>query len=371
LGESLNKEQDALNDLHQKCSEEKALRSEILATKFKVNRLESASALLSDVAFESCPQCGTNTATLNRGEDQCGLCGAVSDPTSNPNAFRATTAQQDLNARLIDIEASISQREKAIKKQVKRVESLAEEKALLDRDLSLELHTYDSAFVSETRSLERALASLDQRLVGLRRDARIPLALRRYEDEASTHQAEVNRLRQEIVYERNKLGSKESIVEDLETYFFEALFTVGFPGLTRRDRISISRRSWMPYILPESDESLAYTFAGAGSGGKKTLFNVCYALAVHRLASEKGLPLPRFLIIDSPMKNIGTEVNKDIFLALYAYLYDQAVDSLKETQFVILDSEMAEPAVEVDFRDRLMVLDDPEHPPLIPYYKGH
>ena len=127
----------------------------------------------------------------------------------------------------------------------------------------------------------------------------------------------------------------------------------------------------MPYILPESDESLAYTFAGAGSGGKKTLFNVCYALAVHRLASEKGLPLPRFLIIDSPMKNIGTEVNKDIFLALYAYLYDQAVDSLKETQFVILDSEMAEPAVEVDFRDRLMVLDDPEHPPLIPYYKGH
>jgi hypothetical protein len=62
------------------------------------------------------------------------------------------------------------------------------------------------------------------------------------------------------------------------------------------------------------------------------------------------------------MKNIGTEVNKDIFLALYAYLYDQAVDSLKETQFVILDSEMAEPAVEVDFRDRLMVLDDTEHP---------
>jgi hypothetical protein len=39
------------------------------------------------------------------------------------------------------------------------------------------------------------------------------------------------------------------------------------------------------------------------------------------LAEELDLPLHLFLIIDSPIKNIGTEVNKDIFIAFYKHLY--------------------------------------------------
>ena len=81
-------------------------------------------------------------------------------------------------------------------------------------------------------------------------------------------------------------------------------------------------------ILAGDDDALQYDFQGAGSGGKKTLFNVCYAVALHRLAEEFNLPLPTFLTIDSPMKNIGNDVNKDIFLALYRYIYSLAADSL-------------------------------------------
>jgi hypothetical protein len=71
------------------------------------------------------------------------------------------------------------------------------------------------------------------------------------------------------------------------------------------------------------------------------------------------------------MKNIGTEVNKDIFLAMHRYLYSMAAGPLAETQLVIFDSEMAHPAENLDFKERLMLDDDPEHPPLIPYYHGH
>jgi hypothetical protein len=127
----------------------------------------------------------------------------------------------------------------------------------------------------------------------------------------------------------------------------------------------------MPYILPKGDESLAYNFFGAGSGGKKTLFNVCYGVALHRVSEELGLPLPTFLIIDSPMKNIGTEVNRNIFMAFYEYLYGLAAGPLKQTQFVIVDTELSTPSAAIDFSERLMSPDDPEHPPLIPYYSGH
>jgi hypothetical protein len=367
LGEQIAAEEQALSDLQTKLTEEQALRSEILATKFKLTRLESASALLSDVTFDECPQCGTPVNQLTRQSDVCSLCGTPSAAAAKPDVFRASATQRDLDARLIDVEASISHREKARRKQSRSVDELRMKKAALDR----ELYSYDSAFLSQSRSLERRLATLDERLVGLAKDARIPEALEAYEKRADEHQREATRLRREIKTEREKLGDKETIVEKLENYFFEALRTVGFPGLTERDRIHLNRRTWIPFILPEGDESLAYSFSGAGSGGKKTLFNVCYALALHRLASERDLPLPTFLMIDSPMKNIGTDVNRDIFRAVYAYLYKLAVGPLNDTEFVIFDSEMAAPTIGLSFKDRLMNLDDPEHPPLIPYYKGH
>ena len=127
----------------------------------------------------------------------------------------------------------------------------------------------------------------------------------------------------------------------------------------------------MAYIWPGGDESLAYTLSGAGSGGKKTLFNICYAVALHRLVEELNLPLPKFVIIDSPMKNIGTEVNKDIFVAFYNYVYHLLTTSMSETQLVIIDTELSAPTVPLDFTERLMIAGNAAHPPLIPYYSGH
>ena len=127
----------------------------------------------------------------------------------------------------------------------------------------------------------------------------------------------------------------------------------------------------MAYIYPHGDESLSYTLSGAGSGGKKTLFNICYAIALHRLTEELGLPLPPFVIIDSPMKNIGTEVNKDIFIAFYNHLYGLLSSTMSKTQVIIIDTELSAPTMPLDFTERLMIAGSSEHPPLIPYYSGH
>ena len=76
-------------------------------------------------------------------------------------------------------------------------------------------------------------------------------------------------------------------------------------------------------------------------------------------------------MIDSPMKNIGNDVNKDIFLSLHKYIYVLSTSDLSRTQLIIADTDMASAPSGVDVRDRLMIAGDLDHPPLIPYYSGH
>jgi hypothetical protein len=128
----------------------------------------------------------------------------------------------------------------------------------------------------------------------------------------------------------------------------------------------------VPFVWPKGDESLRWSFANAGSGGKKTLFKVCYALAVHTVATVNELPLPEFLIVDTPMKNIGEEVNEDLFRSFYGYLYDLAAGPLNGTQFIVVDKEYYGPPEEhgISVFERFMTPSDPDHPPLISYYRG-
>lgn len=361
----------ALSSLDEFIAQEKSLKAELLSTKFRLKRLGTATSLMSDVEFTSCPRCGTPVTDLHHAEGECVLCGASDSADKRIPALAASADQTDLDARLVEIEQSLTIRIKERSRQVRQLDQATAQKAMLDDRLNSELRTYDSAFLSQARALERQIATLQQELVGLRRDARIPEALAHMELEAEQHGLNASRIRRSLAEEKEKLSAQSVLIEKLEAYFYEALREAGFPSLVPSDTVFINRRSWLAYIQPGGDEALQYDFFGAGSGGKKTLFNVCYAVAFHRLAEEYNLALPTFLMIDSPMKNIGNDVNKDIFLALYQYIYGLSATVLNETQLIIADTDIATPPAGMDFKERLMIAGDPEHPPLIPYYSGH
>jgi hypothetical protein len=336
-----------------------------------LKRLATATSILSDVEFSNCPRCGTELETLHRELNQCVLCAAPNAASKRVGVVGASPDQADLDARLAEIEQSISLRTKARDRQSRALDVAVYRKTVLDDRLNRELKTYDSAFLSQARALERDVATLQQELVGLRRDARVPDSLQRMEAEADQHTVMAGKIRREIIAEKEKLSERSGLITTLETYFYEALRAAHFPSLTSDDSVFINRRNWLAYIQPGGDATLQYDFSGAGSGGKKTLFNVCYAVALHRLAEQFNLPLPTFLMIDSPMKNIGNDVNKGVFLALYHYIYSLALDGLAETQLIIADTDIASPPPEITFKARLMIAGDPNNPPLIPYYSGH
>lgn len=270
-----------------------------------------------------------------------------------------------------ELSESIERAKKAVRRQQSGVDQLRQEKVQLDRRLVEELRDYDSAFVAQTRKVDREVATLEERVRNLERLQKLPEAIERLLRDADQLRADEERIRREIQEERAGLTDPHTVIQDLEKAFLESLIAVGVPGVAEDDKVIIDRRTWIPAILEAGIEDQAWDFYSTGSGGKKTLLNVCYALALHKVAVDRNRPLPTFLIIDTPMKNIGEGVNRDVFVSFYRHLYGLVHGPLQNTQIIIIDKEFITPdPVDIELEERYMTPDDDEHPPLITYYRG-
>ena len=150
--------------------------------------------------------------------------------------------------------------------------------------------------------------------------------------------------------------------------FKQIMLTVGFPGVSDEDEVIIDPRNWKPMVVHGEQE---WGFWDTGSGGKKTLFNVCYALAVHSVARKRGLPIPTILIIDSPTKNISEDENPDLVRSLYAEIYRLAMaDDGEQMQFLLIDSDLVQPEDELPGYSERRMAGVPDAPSLISYYRG-
>lgn len=372
LNETLRKEEEALFDLKSQLNVEKSLRAEIVSTKFKLAKATEASLVLSGVSFECCPNCGSDINPQPTNHEQCPLCKHTSLETEQPSFDQSEMIRKDLTSRLNDITESIERHSLALKIQERRVRAQRKDKSSLDVRLMEELDVYDSSYLSHARETERRVAMLEERIRGIDKIASMANAINKLHEEADKIHLVIERIKREIEDETKNLTTARDYITDLEKTYLEILNRVGVPGVTEEDKVNINLKTWVPSIQAGGDQALTYSFYNAGSGGKKTLLNVCYALSVHKVAAENSLPLPTYLIIDSPMKNIGEDVNRDLFVSFYQLLYKLSRGPLRNTQFIIIDKEYISPnePEEFDIIERFMTPDDPDNPPLISYYRG-
>jgi hypothetical protein len=144
------------------------------------------------------------------------------------------------------------------------------------------------------------------------------------------------------------------------------MLSVSFPGVSGDDEVVIDPRNWMPKVVHGDQE---WSFWDTGSGGKKTLFNVCYALAVHAVALGRGLPVPNLLIIDSPTKNISEDENPDLVRSLYQEIYRFAAGEYgDDLQLLLIDSDLVAPTEVIESFTARRMAGEPDAPSLIPYY---
>lgn len=366
----LSQEETAVEDLKLRIEEQTSLRSELLSSKFKLARSVSIANILNNVKFDICPQCGSGVSYKVVKENECYLCHNEIKNSGNNQFPQIESLRLDIDSRIDDLENSISIHKKSYSKQSRLVEKLVETKKNLDRRLDEELKNYDSAYIANFRQVDREIATLEERLKSQQRTKELPNEVERLEKKAATLNGEISLLNQRINEERGKLIKADILIKELEEIFKDTLVKVGFPGVDEKDTVYINRSTWNVMVIPHGNKDQKWDFENAGSGGKKTLYNVCYILAVHQLAESNNLPLPNLLIIDTPMKNIGEDVNEEIFQKFYEHLYSLAAGPLSKTHFIIIDKDYILPVEEIDLYDRYMTPDDPSNPPLIPYYTG-
>lgn len=368
LGDEITSVRKAFDESKDAVEEQRALRAELITAKVKAERAHEAVAVLEGVEYDRCPSCGSDISKRQAPTDRCRLCDTPDADATKETPLELEALRRDLNERIDQLADSVARRDREREKTDRQLKQLVSKKMALDGQLQQELSRYDSAFVESLRAVDREAATLSERIKSLQQLQKMPQAIDELEEQAGSLQGQIDRLRTMIGQERERLRAADESLAAIASEFKDVMLAVSFPGVSASDEIVIDPRNWKPIVVHGQQE---WSFWDTGSGGKKTLFNVCYALAIHAVAARLGLPVPGVLVIDSPTKNISDDENPELVRKLYDEIYRIALGHDGQTvQFLLIDSDLVAPQVAVpDFRERRMA-GEVDAPSLIPYYVG-
>ncbi|GAB6265969.1 MAG: hypothetical protein STSR0001_14150 [Methanothrix sp.] len=368
LGATIESLLQAVAESKELIAEQRALRAELITAKVKAERVDRAKRILEGVQYCRCPECGDDVSDRPHNDIRCRLCGNTHTVDAKVTSSELEALRRDLNERIDQITDSIKRREYELGRTERQLEQAQRQKGSLDEQLQEELARYDSAFVESIRGTEMEIATLVERIAFLQKLQQMPQAINGLEVEAGALQGKIDGLRTSIAEERNRLCAADKNIEEIAEEFKRIMISVSFPGVSAEDKVIIDPRNWKPMVI---HDDLEWNFWEAGSGGKKTLFNVCYALAIHSVALKRSMPVPSILIIDSPTKNISEDENPELVRSLYAEIYQLARGQKgNQLQFLLIDSDLVAPSAKLQgFSERRMA-GEPGAPSLIPYYTG-
>lgn len=361
---------DALSDIGQNVAKDKSHRNTLLSLTTRQKRAQSARSVLTGVEFAQCPQCYQPLQA--RADGLCPVCGQahVEIPQS---PIDEDSIETDTKARADELDERIKlQLEEAGHLQRQR-QALVAEKTVVDRDLNQASKEYDSVYLASALALEKERARLLQRAEDLRQVEALANKIERLQKESIRLAGREAEIRAELKIARAKAEHDTSNLDLLKTLFLDCLLRSRLHGFLADDFVEINSPNFLPQVYGRNTGDMVRTsFANLGSGGKKTFFKCCFAVAIHRLAARVGAFLPKVLIIDSPMKNISERENPDQFAGFHEMLHELAETELKGTEFIVIDKEIFRPKEGhlLKFQERHMKPDDAENPPLIKNYRG-
>lgn len=361
----------AISDIQSRISEQEALSAELISIKIKAARSSAATEILERAGFNACPQCGT-TIAKPPDEEHCSLCKEPLGPNQARASINVALIDQDLSERIDDLKSSLARLKQSLARQNRLLSKVQAERSEIQQRIESARADIESEYMQRARRVESQLGELNERRRQLSRVKAMPAEIERRRSTADRLSERISTLVRQIDAEREKFEKGRLNLVALERNFHGILKAIHFPEISDQDLIRINPNTWLPQIWPGGNEDRAWSFADAGSGGKKVLFKTAFALALHKTASEMDLPLPRLFIVDSTMKNITPDINKDVFHHFYKEMYRLLEDELSDWQCIIVDQTFANfPEHLEGVVDRRLTKTDPDHPPLISYYSGH
>jgi uncharacterized Zn finger protein (UPF0148 family) len=370
LARELEEIDTALVEIEDSIQKDKSHKNTILHLAVRQHRAQSARDALGGVEFRHCPQCSQELPA--RTGEVCAVCGQIHQALP-ASPIDDETLDADVKARVEELETKIELQRKAEERLKRQRNEIAAEKEARDAELNRASADYDSAYLSQSLEMEKRKARLDQRIIDLRQMEILASRVVKMEAQAAALGKEEAAVRAEL-RELRKLAEQDTTnLDHLKKLFLDCLLRARMPGFFADDFVQMNPPWYSPEVVGKNTGDFAVTsFDTLGSGGKKTLFKCCFALAVHRLAKANNAPLPSVLILDSPMKNISERENRKQFEGFNQMLYELAASELQGTQFVVIDKEYDPPhsSFPLALNERHMTPDDPAHPGLITTYDG-
>ncbi|ANB77310.1 hypothetical protein AYM40_35080 [Paraburkholderia phytofirmans OLGA172] len=360
--------EEASTELGERIDEIIRHSNELRMLSVRFQRNAAARSVLAGVDFRSCPRCTQSLPP--RDEDCCSVCGQADRVVEGGNNLREDVVSQDLKARLEELTDVLSRMRTQRRRLVLRTDELKQERMLCETALSEQLRDYDSAFLSQAVENERVIATLEQKLNSLLHNRKLPDILQEQSELVETLAGKESELRIRLDKLRETTFRDAKNIEKLGELFLDCLLEVKFPDVRASYHVEIDPSNFTPQImLSKGGDFVALSFANAGSGGMKSLFKTCFALALHRLAAAIGSRLPSVLVIDTATKNVSSIENPEVIAAFYDFVYRLASSELAGTQFVIIDNEYTAPSdgPEMDIKVRHMMRGSGDNPPLVSY----
>jgi flagellar biosynthesis chaperone FliJ len=365
--------EDSIKEIRTIIEKDQAHLNELKMLKLKVRRDTSAKSILRGVSFNTCPSCTKSLPP--RLQNECIVCGQDANSHQKIDGEHDYIAlEKDADARIKELSHSILNHKSQLKKILFRTDKFVKEKKQVDANLDQLLDSYNSAYLSNILSWEKTKYEIEEKLNTLDQLSQLPSRVDSLRTAANSLLPDIEETKDELTKCREKAEKDTKNLELLQTIFLECLVEAKIPGIKETDSVHIESPNFLPEVLDSNISDLAVTsFSNLSSGGKKTLFKCCFAIAFHILAQRIGALLPSLLILDSPMKNISERENKEVFESFMNMIYRLSTDELKDTQIIIIDKELFTPRDDLKkvFKSRHMQPSSKEFPPLIPYYLGH
>jgi hypothetical protein len=359
---------DAIGAIAKRVEQDIRHKNEITMLNVKMERTAAARAVLGGVEFCSCPRCAQDLPA--RGSGHCIVCGQVESALESRGL--SPVLKEDAKARISELGEIIELQQEQKKTMEKKLSELVMVKDKIDLEISQQLAKYDSAYLSTVLLLEKENSQLEEKISNLDKMKALPQKVKDLSDKALNSKFEEMKIRNELKAERVNAERDLTNVDRLKELYLDCLLRCKLPGINVNSEVHIKVSDFLPIVINPSLGDVAVTsFSNLSSGGKKTLFKACFAIAMHRLAVEIGALLPSILIIDSPMKNISERENKEQFEHFHNLIYELVSDELAGTQFILIDKEHFDPVggLFLNMSVRHMTLNEPHFPPLVPYYK--
>ncbi len=366
----INELESASSDIRDTIAKDKAHKNELLSLATRFRRSQSAREVLSGVDFKDCPRCGN--ALQSRPLGVCPVCCQLQSDAPT-GALDEQAAEKDMESRVGELTELIFMHEAQLRKVERSLREMSDKKDVVDAELTHISVDYDSAYLSTALETEKNRSALQQQLLDLNKLEILVQRIAELSKRSQTLFADEHRIKSELKDARERAERDTQNLSRLKELFIDCLLRAKIPGFLPDDIVEMKQPHFLPEVASAGSGDLAVTsFTNLGSGGKKTLFKCCFAVAVHRLAVEVGAMLPTFLVIDSPMKNISERENRAQFEGFFEMLYDLCNSELKGTQFILIDKELCPPpdGFLPSFKARHMTPDDDKNPPLIRYYRG-